>query len=164
MTKRATASWVPASNVVFLLCFVKLLASSSQDARSHARGSAVCNSEGSGGSLLSGKVCNREHRQCLQIPKDSQPIPVSSWSLPPVLCILIFYHFSCLTCCLFPAISSYLTPVAVKYLPCSSWRLGGCSISRKNCKCTCTVKQQALRKIAMVWSCALVQPPTLFSS
>lgn len=65
MTKKAVVSlvhlWVPASNVVSLLCFVKLLASSSQDARSSTRGSVVCHSEGSGGSLLSGKVCNTKN-------------------------------------------------------------------------------------------------------
>lgn len=47
--------------MVSLLCFVKLLADSSQDTRSSTRESVVGHSEGSGGSLLSGKVCNTEN-------------------------------------------------------------------------------------------------------
>lgn len=47
--------------MVSLLCFVKVLVSSSWDARSSSRGSGVGHSEGSGGSLVSGKVGNTEN-------------------------------------------------------------------------------------------------------
>jgi len=47
--------------VVSLLCFVKSSASSSQDMRTRVRGSVVGHSEGSGGSLLSSRVCNTEN-------------------------------------------------------------------------------------------------------
>lgn len=71
--------------------------------------------EGPGKLAFRQGVLHSAYRQYLQLP-----ISVSSWSISAVPYLLIFYHFSCLTCPSFPVINSCLTPVSVEHLWCSS--------------------------------------------